>query len=249
MCELLWRDCDATFETGGGGPDAATGEDGRISRSRPTAARSPPRWSSTRWGGDGSWLVRGLLASRRPADPRPRGPPHRETARSSRSGWTAATCLAGYGWSFPAGEEVRVGRLLIRSPSSHVREGTDLPSPPTRLASGSATRATGSRTGCARRPKGDVFFAGDSAGHCLPLTAEGIRTALYYGVALGHELRAVVEGRSTRAQAIAEYTRPHDSHTGGGSAPAARARLIPKIPSRLLGAGLSRLQDPVGSST
>ena len=35
----------------------------------------------------------------------------------------------------------------------------------------------------------DVFFAGDSAGHCLPLTAEGIRTALYFGIALGRELR------------------------------------------------------------
>ena len=29
-----------------------------------------------------------------------------------------------------------------------------------------------------------VFFAGDSAGHCLPLTAEGIRTALYFGLGL-----------------------------------------------------------------
>ena len=35
-----------------------------------------------------------------------------------------------------------------------------------------------------------VFFVGDSAGHCLPLTAEGIRTALYFGLACGRELRA-----------------------------------------------------------
>ena len=34
-----------------------------------------------------------------------------------------------------------------------------------------------------------VFFVGDSAGHCLPLTAEGIRTALYFGIACGRELR------------------------------------------------------------
>ena len=40
-----------------------------------------------------------------------------------------------------------------------------------------------------------VFFVGDSAGHCLPTTAEGIRTALYFGLACGRELRAVVEGR------------------------------------------------------
>ena len=65
-------------------------------------------------------------------------------------------------------------------------------------ATPSATRATGSRTGCAPRPSGDVFFAGDSAGHCLPLTAEGIRTAFYFGIALGRELRQVIEGRASR---------------------------------------------------
>ncbi len=51
----------------------------------------------------------------------------------------------------------------------------------------------------------EVFFAGDSAGHCLPLTAEGIRTALYFGLACGRELRTVLDGRSTRAQALARY--------------------------------------------
>ena len=45
-----------------------------------------------------------------------------------------------------------------------------------------------------------VFFAGDSAGHCLPLTAEGIRTAFYFGIALGRELRAVVEGSARPAR-------------------------------------------------
>ncbi len=52
---------------------------------------------------------------------------------------------------------------------------------------------------------GGVFFAGDSAGHCLPLTAEGIRTAFHFGLALGRELRAVVEGRATREAALAAY--------------------------------------------
>ena len=47
-----------------------------------------------------------------------------------------------------------------------------------------------------------VFFVGDSAGHCLPTTAEGIRPALYFGARLGRELRAVVEGRQTREQAL-----------------------------------------------
>ena len=48
-----------------------------------------------------------------------------------------------------------------------------------------------------------MFFAGDSAGHCLPVTAEGIRTALYFGLACGREIRAVVDGEQTREQALA----------------------------------------------
>ena len=53
--------------------------------------------------------------------------------------------------------------------------------------------------------EGDVFFVGDSAGHCLPLTAEGIRPALYFGIALGRELRRVLEGRSSRDTALRRY--------------------------------------------
>ena len=57
-----------------------------------------------------------------------------------------------------------------------------------------------------------VFFAGDSAGHCLPLTAEGIRTALYFGLACARELRSVREGRITREQALARYGAFSDRH-------------------------------------
>ena len=57
-----------------------------------------------------------------------------------------------------------------------------------------------------------VFFVGDSAGHCLPLTAEGIRTALYFGLACGRELRATLEGKSTRERSLARYGAFSDSH-------------------------------------
>ena len=50
-----------------------------------------------------------------------------------------------------------------------------------------------------------MFFVGDSAGHCLPPTAEGIRTAFYFGIACGRELRAVLEGRRSREQALDRY--------------------------------------------
>src|SRR5256886_10974425 len=57
------------------------------------------------------------------------------------------------------------------------------------------------------RPATDdgVCFVGDSAGHCLPATAEGIRTALYFGLACGRELRAVIEGRRRKREALARY--------------------------------------------
>jgi flavin-dependent dehydrogenase len=57
-----------------------------------------------------------------------------------------------------------------------------------------------------------VFFAGDSAGHCLPLTAEGIRTAFYFGIALGRELRGVLDGRRARAEALRRYGAFSRSH-------------------------------------
>ena len=57
-----------------------------------------------------------------------------------------------------------------------------------------------------------MFFVGDSAGHCLPLTAEGIRTALYFGLACGRELRAVLDGTRTREQALARYAAFSDAH-------------------------------------
>ena len=90
---------------------------------------------------------------------------------------------------FPAGDEVRVG-VGSFDPRVHVKEPTVALAERPRAAEPSATRATGSRTGCAAPTEDGVFFVGDSAGHCLPTTAEGIRTALYFGLACGRELRA-----------------------------------------------------------
>ncbi len=50
-----------------------------------------------------------------------------------------------------------------------------------------------------------VFFVGDSAGHCLPATAEGIRPALHFGAVCGRELRMVLDGRQSRGQALERY--------------------------------------------
>ena len=107
--------------------------------------------------------------------------------------------------------------------------------PRTSSATASATRATGSPTNCAAATEGGVFFAGDSAGHCLPLTAEGIRTALYFGIALGRELRGVIEGRQTREQAAAAYAEFNDSHEWKFEWMLRVQKLVPRVPPRLLG--------------
>jgi flavin-dependent dehydrogenase len=96
-------------------------------------------------------------------------------------------------------------------PSHHVKE------PTVRLARDLGLQAAGYQGNwipheLRRATEDGVFFAGDSAGHCLPLTAEGIRTALYFGLACGRELRAVLEGRRTREQALARYAAFSDSH-------------------------------------
>jgi flavin-dependent dehydrogenase len=88
-----------------------------------------------------------------------------------------------------------------------------------------------------------VFFVGDSAGHCLPLTAEGIRTALYFGIACGRELRAVVSGNLTIAQALARYGDFSGSHEWKFEAMLRAQRIVPRVPPRLLAGGLRAMQS------
>jgi menaquinone-9 beta-reductase len=117
---------------------------------------------------------------------------------------------AGYGWSFPAADEIRVG-IGSFWPKHHVKEPTvrlarDLGLPPDGYQ--------GNWIPHQLRPavEDGIFFVGDSAGHCLPLTAEGIRTAFYFGIACGRELRAALEGRISGGEALRRYGEFSDSH-------------------------------------
>jgi flavin-dependent dehydrogenase len=117
---------------------------------------------------------------------------------------------SGYSWSFPAGDELRIG-VGSFWPSHHVKE------PTVRLADDIGLPPDGFQGNwiphqLRRAVEDGVFFTGDSAGHCLPLTAEGIRTAIYFGLACGRELRSVVEGKRTRQQALAAYGAFSDRH-------------------------------------
>ncbi len=127
--------------------------------------------------------------------------------------WFDPTLVShGYAWVFPAGDTLRIGIASYR------RQDAD------RLAAALATFL--GRLGHAGKPcRGGmipwfdrpptvdgIFLAGDAAGHCVPLTAEGIRFALGFGSLAGALARDVVEGRRTLADGLATYDRRVGHH-------------------------------------
>jgi menaquinone-9 beta-reductase len=143
---------------------------------------------------------------------------------------------AGYGWSFPADGEVRVG-VGSFDPRFHVKEPTvrlaeDLSRDPVRYQGNWIPHKIREAT------EDGIFFVGDSAGHCLPLTAEGIRTAFYFGIACGRELKAVIDGRSTRPAALANYGAFSAAHAWKFDWMLRVQQLVPRVPPRLLAPAL-----------
>ena len=149
---------------------------------------------------------------------------------------------AGYGWSFPAADEVRVG-VGSFDPGFHVKQ------PTVQLAEELRREAIRYQGNWIPHKLRDatadgIFFVGDSAGHCLPLTAEGIRTAFYFGIACGRELRRVLEGRATRETALRRYGGFSARHEWAFRWMLRAQKIVPRIPPRLLATGLEGIAAP-----
>jgi menaquinone-9 beta-reductase len=134
---------------------------------------------------------------------------------------------AGYGWSFPARDELRIG-VGSFDPRFHVKDNT------VKLAEDLGSEPVGYQGNWIPHKLRDsaedgIFFAGDSAGHCLPLTAEGIRTAFYFGVACGRQLRSVLEGEKTREQALETYFTFNAAHEWKYTWLLRTQKLVPRI--------------------
>jgi menaquinone-9 beta-reductase len=147
---------------------------------------------------------------------------------------------AGYGWSFPAAGELRIG-VGSFDPRFHVREPTE------RLAldlGSERVRYQGNWIPHALRDATEdgAFFAGDSAGHCLPLTAEGIRTAMYFGIACGRELRKVVGGSQTPERALRHYHAFSAGHARQFRWMLRVQRLVPRLAPALLSGSLRTIE-------
>ena len=139
----------------------------------------------------------------------------------------------GYAWSVPGGGRAARSASGSYEPRHHVKE-------PTREMAGrlgtEAVRYQGNWFPHELRPAAEdgVFFVGDSAGHCIPLSGEGIRTAFYFGIACGRELRAVLAGDQRREQALAAYGDFSAAHAPAFRLALRLQRLIPALPPRAL---------------
>jgi flavin-dependent dehydrogenase len=143
----------------------------------------------------------------------------------------------GYAWAVPAGGERRIG-VGSYAPRDHVKEPTVAMAG--RLGA-EPVRFQGNWFPHALRPavEDGVLFAGDSAGHCLPLSGEGIRTAFYFGIAAGRELRAVLAGEQDLETAAGRYAAFSARHARAYRIALRMQRLIPALPPRILTALLA----------
>ena len=237
LCRLLWEQTDAVFETA-----KVHGRSGNTVHTDRGDLTAPLVVDALGW--------RRMLAGRKhPARPGARDsvsgyqPPDAPLSRGLEvHPWGAGDELeiwidrryvpAGYGWSFPASDEVRVG-VGSFDPRFHVKDTTvllaeDTGRDPVRYQGNWIPHKLRAAT------EDGIFFVGDSAGHCLPLTAEGIRTALYFGIACGRELRAVVEGRQPAAAALVRYGDFSAAHEWKFRWMLETQHLVPRVPPRLL---------------
>lgn len=246
LCELLFARTDARFVTA------------KVERREPHAGGDADHVVHTDRGTIRSPLVVDALGWRRVlscAEPAIQPPdaylsrglevhPHRTHAHGDALDcWVERGLIRrGYGWRVPAGEEVRVG-VGSYEPRDHVKE------PTVRLAErlgDERVRYQGNWFPHRLRDATEdgVFFCGDSAGHCFPLSGEGIRTAFHFGLAAGRELREVHAGRRRREDALARY---HAFSAGHGRAyriAFALQRLVPALPPRVLTLVLRVLDRP-----
>jgi flavin-dependent dehydrogenase len=224
LCRLLWEQSDARFETAK--VNGRTGETVHTDRGDISA---PLIVDALGW--------RRILASdggyQPPDAPLSRGlEVHPEGGGNDLEVWIDRRYVpAGYGWSFPAHGEQRIG-VGSFDPRFHVKDTTvlladDLERP--------AVRYQGNWIPHKLRPgtEDGIFFVGDSAGQCIPLTAEGIRTAFYFGIKLGDELRAVVAGDQDRAAALRNYAEFVDGHEWKFRWMLRAQRALPHLPARL----------------
>ena len=236
LCGLLWEQCDARVRDGkGGGPPDPTETTTSCVTDRGEVS-APLVVDALGW--------RRVLAAdggyQPPDAPLSRGlEVHPWGARDDLEIWIDRRYVpAGYGWSFPAGDEMRVGvgsfdpRSTSRSrpccspttsSATPVRyQGNWIPH---RLRPGAEDRRL------LLRRLGGPLPAADRRGHP--------HRVLLRDRAAARELRGVVEGRATREHALRDYAAFTARHEWKFKWMLRAQRAVPRVPPRLLAAALA----------
>lgn len=160
--------------------------------------------------------------------------PNKAPLGRGRLGWA-------YAWAFPCGQSVRLGVVRFGHHQTGLR--AELES----FAGGFGLRVGRLHGGVLsfgyREPvAGDLFVIGDAAGQCLPLTGEGIRTAIFHGLHCGRAIRGALAGEFGPEEARGFYRELVLSRRHAHRYLSAMQRLAAWLPSRGL-AAVARAAD------
>lgn len=139
----------------------------------------------------------------------------------------------GYAWIFPCGETTRFGVGAFER-ETKLRSALDRFLRDLGLEAG---EVHGGLLAVARQqPVQDgVLRVGDAAGHCLPATGEGIRTAIFHGIHCGRALAGTLAGRYSREEALRLYTLQVRSMDRFHRRLLTLQKLVAQVPEPLLG--------------
>jgi flavin-dependent dehydrogenase len=228
LCEELWEQSDARFEIA-----KVEGRSGRTVHTDRGDIEAPVIVDALGWRrvlGPGENVQPPEATISRGLEVHPEMPP---PAAPDLDVWIDRSLVRyGYAWSVPAGGEQRIG-VGSYEPRHHVKEPTQdiaarLDRPPVRYQ--------GNWFPHRLRPAAEdgVYFVGDSAGHCLPLSGEGIRPAFHFAVAAAREIRS---GKPAE-QALADYGSYSESFRPLYELAYGLQWLMPRLSPRVLQAAL-----------
>ncbi len=126
----------------------------------------------------------------------------------------------GLGWIFPVGDGSLIG-LGSYNGRSKLRPALERYLDSQGIRAG-AYHGTYFPNRLGRPTAGRLFAVGDAAGQCLPLTAEGIRPAIYFGSECGKIVQRIISGSLTLEAGLA-------------SVPRHRAALSARVPDAAMG--------------
>lgn len=125
-----------------------------------------------------------------------------------------AVCPRGIGWVFPANGELRIGIGSYRGETKLAGRVERLKRQWLGASGDSVLSLHGGHIPAGLRSPlaGEVLVVGDAAGQCLPLSGEGIRTALYFGIYAGALIQQALAGQLADDDVRARYKALVEEH-------------------------------------